>query len=122
MAGNSRDTDLRELDALRQTLADQLEHIDSLRERNEALAAQVAELRDGLRDAHESLASRDEELVDRENELMTRRSEELKARDDEVRWLRDVIEDLKARLEAADEAARSRYLSRLNARLRGRGS
>jgi len=122
MAGDSPDTELRELEALRQTVADQLEHIDSLQERNAALAAQVAELRDQLREAHESLASRDEELVDREKELATRRSEELKARDDEVRWLRDVVEDLKARLEATEGAARSRYLSRLSVRLRSRGS
>jgi cell division protein FtsB len=119
MAGDSRDT---ELEALRQTVADQLEHIDSLRERNDALAAQVAELRDQLRDAHESLARRDEDLIDRENELTTRRSRELKARDDEVRWLRDVVEDLHGRLDAAEEASRSRYLSRLNTRLRSRGS
>lgn len=122
MAGDSRDTELRELEALRQTAADQSEHIGSLQERNDALAAQVAELRDQLRDAQQSLALRDEDLVDRENELVTRRSEELKARDDEVRWLRDVVEDLKTRLEAAEEAARSRYLSRLNALLRGRDS
>jgi Tfp pilus assembly protein FimV len=120
MAGNSRDTQLRELDALRQTVADQLEHIDSLQERNEALAAQVAELGDQLREAQEGLALRDQDLVDRENELMTRRSQELKARDDEVRWLRDVVTDLQARLDAAEEAGRSRYLSRLNARFRSR--
>jgi peptidoglycan hydrolase CwlO-like protein len=122
MAGDPRDTELRELDALRQTVADQSEHLDSLQERNGALAAQVAELRNQVRDAHESLARRDEELVERENELMTRRSKELKARDDEVRWLRDVVEDLRARLDASEEAGRSRYLSRLNARFRSRRS
>jgi cell division protein FtsB len=118
MASDSRHTELGELEALRETVADHLDHIDSLRGRNDALAAQVAELRDQLREAHESLVRRDEDLVDRENELLTRRSDELKARDDEVRWLRDIVEDLQAKLDAVEEKARTRPLARLKAGLR----
>jgi chromosome segregation ATPase len=118
MANDSRHTELRELEALRETVNDQLEHIDSLQGRNDALAARVAELRDKLREAHDNLVRRDEDLVERETELMTRRSKELKARDDEVRWLRDIVEDLQARLAAAEEAARANALPRLKTRLR----
>jgi len=118
MSNDSRHTEPRELDALRETVNDQLEHIDSLQGRNDTLAAQVAELRDKLREAHDNIVRRDEDLVERETELATRRSKELKARDDEVRWLRDVVEDLQARLAAAEEAARAKALPRLKTRLR----
>jgi uncharacterized coiled-coil DUF342 family protein len=118
MASDARHTESRELEALRQTVADQLEHIDSLQARNDALAAQVTELRNELRAAHESLARRDKDLVDRENELVTRRSKELKARDDEVRWLRDIVEDLQEKLGAAEHAARAQPVARLKGRLR----
>jgi hypothetical protein len=118
MARDSRHTEIGELEALRQTVADQLGHIDLLQGRNDALAAQVAELRGQLHEAHDSLVRRDEDLVERETELLTRRSKELKARDDEVRWLRDIVEDLQARLAAAEEAARAQPLPRLKTRLR----
>jgi predicted RNase H-like nuclease (RuvC/YqgF family) len=118
MANDSRHTELRELEALRETVNDQLEHIDSLQGRNDALAAQVGELRDKLREAHDNLVRRDEDLVERETELLTRRSKELKARADEVRWLRDIVEDLQARLAAAEDAARAKALPRLKTRLR----
>jgi chromosome segregation ATPase len=125
MASDARYTESRELEALRQTVADQSEHIDSLQTRNDALAAQVAELRDQLREAHESLTRRDKDLVERETELFTRRSKELKERDEEVRWLRDIVEDLQqktaalqAQVDAAEEVARARPLARLKAGLR----
>jgi chromosome segregation ATPase len=117
MASNARYTESRELEALRQTVADQSEHIESLQGRSDALAAQVSELRDQLREAQDSLARRDKDLVERETELLTRRSEELRARDHEVRWLRDIVEDLQAKLDAAEETARSQPLARVRARL-----
>jgi chromosome segregation ATPase len=121
MANDSRHTELRELEALRETVNDQLEHIDSLQGRNDALAAQVAELRELLDDANENLSLRDEDLQRRETELLTRRSEELMARDDEIRWLRDVVADLQAHADSSAPrltSALGSFMSRLNAQLR----
>jgi 2-polyprenyl-3-methyl-5-hydroxy-6-metoxy-1,4-benzoquinol methylase len=111
----------RELAALRQTVGDQSQHIDALRERNDALAAQVAELRQLLEDAHESFRLRDENLLRKETELLTRRAEELKARDQEIHWLRGVVADLQMQTPSTNEAPpprRSAILPRLRARLR----
>jgi O-antigen biosynthesis protein len=113
-------SEVRELDALRQTVGDQLQHIDALQERNDALAEQLAELRELLENAHESLSLRDEDLQRKETQLLTRRAEELKARDEEIHWLRGVVADLqmKASTEQAPAGGRTGILPRLKARLR----
>jgi SAM-dependent methyltransferase len=119
-------SEVRELEAFRATVDDQAEHIDALQERNDALASQVAELRELLKNAHKSLARRDDELQEKEARLLTRRADELKARDEEIHWLRGVVADLQGKIDdlhahaASVEEQRSAGLARFSSRLKAR--
>ena len=92
------DATLQELEAYRQTVADQLQHIEALESRNQALAGQMSELRGLLEETQQGLAQRDEEFRRAEMDLATRRTEEVKARDEEIHWLRGVVADLQAQI------------------------
>jgi chromosome segregation ATPase len=94
---------VQELEALRRTVNDQLEHIEALQARNEALATRANELRLLLERSQADLRLRDERLERKERELVTRRDEELKACDEEIHWLRAVVADLETELAKAPQ-------------------
>jgi SAM-dependent methyltransferase len=85
--------ELKELRPFRETVEDQVAHIAYLQDRLEGMSQRQAELRRTVLDAHTQLLQRDEEF-------RSRYEAEMRPKEEEITWLREVVTNLQAELEA----------------------
>ncbi len=90
---NELEAELDELRPLRAAFEDQVAHLAFLQERVQGMSQRQAELRRTVLDAHAQLLQRDEEF-------RSRYEAEMRPKEEEIAWLREVITNLRAELEA----------------------
>jgi peptidoglycan hydrolase CwlO-like protein len=105
-----------EVEALRLTLAEQSEHLDSLRARLDEMVKRQVELRELLLEAHRDLVGRDEAIERLQNEMVheiRRREEEIERKDGEIDHRGRVIGELQAALDQAQETTAAMEATRV---------
>jgi uncharacterized protein involved in exopolysaccharide biosynthesis len=92
-----------DVQALRLTVAEQADHLDSLRARLEEMAKRQVELRRLLLEAHESLVERDAEIERVRGEMVEEIRRDLQLKDGEIAHRGEVIAELQAAVAAMEQ-------------------